>query len=76
MAFLLYLLLMIIIYVILSKPLTIKVDKAKSSLGQKTIFEVLKKSLEDTNDRQNKDPVAIRNLRESASQSIKVNTQL
>jgi len=52
------------------------VDKAKSSLGQKTIFEVLKKSLEDTNDRQNKDPVAIRNLRESASQSIKVNTQL
>lgn len=67
---------MIIIYVILSKPLTIKVDKAKSSLGQKTIFEVLKKSLEDTNDRQNKDPVAIRNLRESASQSIKVNTQL
>jgi len=67
---------LIIIYVILSKPLTIKVDKAKSSLGQKTIFEVLKKSLEDTNDRQNKDPVAIRNLRESASQSIKVNTQL
>ncbi|XP_025203573.1 separin [Melanaphis sacchari] len=53
------------------KPLTIKVDKAKSSLGQKTIFEVLKKSLEDTNDRQNKDPVAIRNLRDSASQSIK-----
>lgn len=76
MPFLLYLLLLIIIYVILSKPLTIKVDKAKSSLGQKTIFEVLKKSLEDTNDRQNKDPVAIRNLRESASQSIKVNTQL
>lgn len=75
MPFLLYLLLLIIIYVILSKPLTIKVDKAKSSLGQKTIFEVLKKSLEDTNDRQNKDPVAIRNLRESASQSIKVNTQ-
>lgn len=53
------------------KPLTIKVDKARSSLGQKTIFEVLKKSLEDTNDRQNKDPVAIRNLRDSASQSIK-----
>lgn len=76
MPFLLKLLLLIIIYVILSKPLTIKVDKAKSSLGQKTIFEVLKKSLEDTNDRQNKDPVAIRNLRESASQSIKVNTQL
>jgi len=68
--------LLIIIYVILSKPLTIKVEKAKSSLGQKTIFEVLKKSLEDTNDRQNKDPVAIRNLRDSASQSIKVNTQL
>lgn len=51
-------------------------DKAKSSLGQKTIFEVLKKSLEDTNDRQNKDPSAIRNLRESASHSIKVNTHL
>jgi len=52
------------------------VDKARSSLGQKTIFEVLKKSLEDTNDRQNKDPVAIRNLRDSASQSIKVNIKL
>lgn len=51
-------------------------DKARSSLGQKTIFEVLKKSLEDTNDRQNKDPVAIRNLRDSASQSIKVNIKL
>lgn len=49
-------------------------DKPKTSLGQKTIFEVLKKSLEDTNDRQNKDPSAIRNLRDSASQSIKVNT--
>lgn len=56
--------------------MTVKVDKAKSSLGQKNIFEVLKKSLEDTNDRQNKDPSAIRSLRDSASQSIKVNTPL
>lgn len=65
-----------VIYDIFSKPLTIKVDKARSSLGQKTIFEVLKKSLEDTNGRQHKDPGTIRNLRDSASQSIKVNIQL
>lgn len=46
--------------------------KAISSLGQKNIFEVLKKSLEDTNDRKNKDQATIRNLRDTASQSIQV----
>lgn len=46
--------------------------KAISSLGQKNIFEVLKKSLEDTNDRTNKDQATIRKLRDSASQSIQV----
>lgn len=60
------------IYIIFSKPLTIKVMKAISSLGQKNIFEVLKKSLEDTNDRKNKDQATIRNLRDTASQSIQV----
>lgn len=48
----------------------------KCSLGQKTIFEVLKKSLDDTNDQNNKDHATIRNLRNSASQSIEVNKQL
>lgn len=56
-------------------PLTIKVNKPKCSLGQKNIFEVLKQSLEDTNNRNYKDPATLRNLRESASQSIKVNKQ-
>jgi len=48
------------------------VNKPKCSLGQKNIFEVLKQSLEDTN-KNNKDPKTTRNLRESASHTIKVN---
>lgn len=51
--------------------MTIKVNKPKYNEGQKNIFEVLKKSLEDTNDRK-KDQAALRKLRDSASQSIKV----
>lgn len=60
------------IYFVLSVPLTINVNKPKCSLGQKNLFEVLKQSLENTNDRTNKDHATIQNLRESASQSIKV----
>lgn len=58
-----------------SKPLTIKVNKPRGSLGQKTIFEVLQQSLDDTNNR-TKDQATIRKLRDSASQSIKVNKYL
>lgn len=58
-----------------SKPLTIRVEKPKSSLGQKNIFEVLKQSLNNTSDRTTKDHGVIRNLRETASQSIKVYEQ-
>lgn len=57
---------------IFSKPLTIKVNKPRVSQGQKSLFDVLKQSLENTNDRQIKDHTAIRKLRDSASQSIKV----
>ncbi|XP_050439007.1 uncharacterized protein LOC126844674 isoform X2 [Adelges cooleyi] len=52
-------------------PLTVKVSKPHISLGQKTIFEVLKKSLDDSNNRKIKDHATIRNLREAASESIK-----
>lgn len=61
---------------ILSVPLTVTVNKPKCSLGQKNLFEVLKQSLEYTNDRTTKDHATIQNLRESASQSIKVYKQL
>lgn len=53
-------------------PLTVKVKRPTCSLGQKNIFEVLKQSLDDTNNKNSKDPVTTRNLREAASQSIKV----
>lgn len=56
-----------------SKPLTIKVNKPRGSLGQKTLFEVLKQSLDDTNQNKIKNHSVIRKLRDSASQSIKVN---
>lgn len=62
---------MIIICVYTSKPLVVKVNKPKYNEGQKNIFEVLKKSLEDTNERQ-KDQGTLRKLRDSACQSIKV----
>lgn len=62
---------MIIVCIYLSKPLVVKVNKPKYNQGQKNIFEVLKKSLEETNDRK-KDQATLRKLRDSASQSIKV----
>ncbi|XP_050541254.1 uncharacterized protein LOC126905523 isoform X2 [Daktulosphaira vitifoliae] len=51
-------------------PFTVKINKPTTSLGQKSIFEVLKKSLDDTNDKKVKDHSKIRNLREAASISI------
>lgn len=52
------------------------VNKPRSDLGAKTLFEMLIKSLEDTNNRAIKDHSTIRNLRDSASHSIKVNKKL
>ncbi|VVC26326.1 SEPARIN core domain [Cinara cedri] len=52
-------------------PLTVKINKPKCSLGQKNIFQVLKTSLEDTNNKKIKDHAGIRRLRDAASQSIK-----
>lgn len=48
------------------------VNKPRCDLGTKKLFEILIKSLEDTNNRNIKDHSTIRNLRDSASQSIKV----
>lgn len=53
-------------------PFTVKINKPTASLGQITIFEALKKSLDDTNNKNVKDHAIIRNLRESASNSIQV----
>lgn len=64
------------LFIIVSTPLTIKLNKPKCSLGQDTIFQVLKKSLEDTNNKNIKDHARIRTLRETASQTIKVIKQL